>query len=324
MAGIERQSLPRKARSLLFALCFKSTFRLMSLLHLPDSTEGLAEEELVFIKEDLAELPEGFPHCVIKDGKIARADGLPLEWEQYELLDENFPATLTETGELQMSPRPRPAHETKAATLYKLLDRYLTCESGGQAFLGPELRIAPYRRTIVPDLMFFRNPKPEWDQAETTHIDQIPDLVVEIMSPSNKGKKWEDNVAFYREAAFPEIWFFRLDGTVEIWRQQPSLNAIYEPGEIFSTPLFPGLSIDPGWIRKYPDEIRLIDQFSPQIRVLPNPYKPELTKKAYALAERISTHFGLVPSTAEFLSQLRHSAVDQPGDSPSQGRGLKH
>jgi Uma2 family endonuclease len=261
------------------------------LLHPSRTNEALAEEELVFTQEDLAELPESFPPCVIRDGKIARADGLPLEWEQYDLLDEGFPATLTETGELQMSPRPRPAHETKAAKLYKLLDHYLTCEPGGQTFLGPELRIIPFRRTVVPDAMFFRNPKPEWDQDEVTHIDQIPDLVVEIVSPSNRGKKWEENIAFYREADFPEIWFFQLDGSAEIWRREPNMNAIYKPGDLFSSPLFPGLAIDPGWIRNYPDEIELVRRFTPKIRVLSDPYDRELTQKVQRLGARITQHF---------------------------------
>ena len=55
--------------------------------------------ELGFTQEDLADLPGSFAPCVIRDGKIARADGLPLGWEHYDLLDEGFPATLTEDGE---------------------------------------------------------------------------------------------------------------------------------------------------------------------------------------------------------------------------------
>ena len=54
-----------------------------------------------FYKRIFGVLPDGFPRCVIGAGKIARADGLPLEWEQYDLLGEGFPATLTEDGELQ-------------------------------------------------------------------------------------------------------------------------------------------------------------------------------------------------------------------------------
>jgi Putative restriction endonuclease len=59
--------------------------------------------------------------------------------------------------------------------------------------------------------MFFENPKPEWKQEFVAHIDQIPDLAVEIVSPSNVGKKWEDNLAFYHEAGFPEFWLVQVE-----------------------------------------------------------------------------------------------------------------
>ena len=117
-----------------------------------------SRKKLWFIRQDLANLPDGFPPCVILEGKIVRADGLPLEWEQYDLLREDFPVTLTETGELEMSLRPTPAHEDKAANLFTLLNHFSTCQRKGKTYLGPELRIRPYRRTVVPDVTFLRNP----------------------------------------------------------------------------------------------------------------------------------------------------------------------
>jgi Uma2 family endonuclease len=252
--------------------------------------------ELGFTREDLADLPDAFPPCVIRDGKIARADGRPLEWEQYDLLGEDFPATLTETGELEMSPRPTPAHEGKAANLFTLLNHVSTCQREGRTYLGPELRIRPYRRTVVPDVMFFRNAKAEWSEESVTHIDQIPDLAVEIVSPSNKGKKWEDNLAFYQQARFPEFWLVQLDGAVEIWRvSQTNIHITCRPGELFSSPLFPGLAIDPAWIKNCPEEIMLIRKFSPEVRVLRDPDEPELTKRARKMAARIAKHFGEAP-----------------------------
>jgi Uma2 family endonuclease len=273
--------------------------------------------ELGFTAEDLADLPHAFPPCLIRDGKIARADGLPLEWEQYDHLGEGFPATLTEEGELQMSPRPTPAHEGKATNLFTLLNHFSTCQREGKTYFGPELRIRPYRRTLVPDLMFFKNPKAQWNEESVTHIDQVPDLAVEIVSPSNKGKKWEDNLAFYRQAGFPEFWLVQLDGAVEIWRTVgPKMNAIYKPGELFSSPLFPGLAVDPAWIKNYPEEIALIRKFSPQIRVLSDPDDPQLTKQARKMAARIAQHFGETDRPARLQSEISPAAGRRPRISP--------
>jgi Uma2 family endonuclease len=283
------------------------------------------EERLAFTEEDLAHLPDSFPRCVIRAGKIVRADGLPLEWEQYDLLGEDFPATLTETGELEMSPRPTPAHEQKATNLFTLLNHFSTCQREGKTYLGPELRIRPYRRTVVPDLMFFKNPKPEWNEESVTHIDQIPDLAVEIVSPSNKGKKWEDNLAFYREAGFPEFWLVQLDGSVEIWRtSRPNVHTTRRPGELFSSPLFPGLAVDPGWIKNYPEEIMLIRKFSPQIRVLGDPDEPQLTKRAQKMAACIAEHFGEATRAAQLESEISRETGRQPGISEEPRAGGQH
>jgi hypothetical protein len=74
---------------------------------------------------------------------------------------------------------------------------------------------------------------------------------------------------------------FFADGSVEIWRAaEAKMNVACEPGELFSSPLFPGLAIDPAWVVDYPDEINLIRKFKPQIRVLRDPDQPELTKRA--------------------------------------------
>jgi Putative restriction endonuclease len=189
--------------------------------------------------------------------------------------------------------------------------------------LGPELRIRPYRRTAVPDVMFFRNPNSEWKVESVTYIDQIPDLAVEIVSPSNKGKKWEDNLAFYHRAGFPEFWLVQMDGSVATWRTvEPKVSAVCKPGELFSSPLFSGLAIDPAWIVDYPDEINLIRKFSPQVRVLRDPDEPELTQRAQKMAARMAGHFGQTTRAAGLGSEIGREAGRRPrvSEGPRVGR----
>jgi len=287
-------------------------------------------EKLAFTQEDLTHLPEGFPLCVIRDGRIARADGLPLEWEDYELLDEDFPATLTETGDLEMSPRPKPAHENRRDNLEQVLKCHVKCHPGGKVISGPEVRIPGRRRPLAPDLMFFRDPDPRWNNAELhenapAKIEQIPDLAVEIISPSNRDQEREEKLAFYRLGLISEVWFVQRDGSVDIWRGSPQMIITVQPSEFFSSSLFPGLAIDPAWIRKYPEEdFSLIRKFIPRIRVLDDPEDPELTKRARQLAARITHHFerlkeeqSEVLSTEEFLGRLRASVGEEPGEPPS-------
>ena len=276
-----------------------------SLLHV------FREEELAFTEKDLASLPDSFPRCVIRAGKIARADGLPLTWEDYQLLEEDFPAVLTKKGELQMAPAPTDTHEKSNNSLVRLLSHYLSCHPGGEVITNRELHIAGYH-PAVPDLVFFRHPKPE--SRGKAYTDQIPDLTVEIVSPSNKGEEWEDKLTLYRERC-PEVWLFQLDGSVAIWRL-PEPNRSCKPGELFSSPLFPGLAIDPAWIKNYPEEIMLIRKFSPQIRVLDDPDDAQLTNRARKLAARIAEHFGRTYHPGGSRTGLGRQAGRRPAVSP--------
>ena len=266
------------------------------------------EEQPGFSAEDLRYLPESFTRCVIRGGKIVRADGVPLKWEDYELLEEDFPAVLTKKGELEMAPAPTDTHEEASKNLVRLLSHYLSCHPGGNVITNRELHIAGYH-PAVPDLVFFRHPKPE--ARGKAYTDQIPDLAVEVLSPSNKGEEWEDKCRLYRDKC-PEVWFFQLDGNVEIWRV-PEPNRCWEPGDLFSSPLFSGLAIDPAWIRNYPEEVRLIGRFSPQIGVLTDPDEAQLTKRAQKMAARIAEYFGQAVRSAHLQSEIIREAGRRPG-----------
>ena len=283
------------------------------------------EEQLAFTEKDLTYLPDSFPRCVIREGRIARADGRPLTWEDYNLLEEDFPAMLTKTGELEMAPAPTDTHEKSSNSLVRLLSHYLSCHPGGEVVTNRELHIAGHR-PAVPDVVFFSHPKAE--ARGKSYTDQIPDLIVEILSPSNKGEEWEDKLTLYRQRC-PEMWLFQLDGIVEIGRLAEA-NRSCKPGELFSSPLFPGLAIDPAWIKSYPEEVSRIEQFNPEIVVAPSVLSPKLTKKAQALADRIARHFEQANRLAHLESEIGREAgrpprVSQtPRESREQNPGREH
>jgi hypothetical protein len=114
----------------------------------------------------------------------------------------------------------------------------------------------------------------------------------------------------YRERC-PEVWLFQLDGSVEIWRV-PEPNKSRKPGELFSSPLFPGLAIDPDWMKNYLEKIARIEQFNPEIVVAPSVINPKLIKEARALADRIAPHFGQASRSAQLESEISRKTGRQP------------
>ena len=217
-----------------------------------------------------------------------------------------------------MAAAPTDTHEEASKNLVRLLSHYLSCHSGGEVITNRALRITGYAPAI-PDVVFFRHPKPE--SRGKNYTDQIPDLTVEILSPSNKGGDWEDKCNLYRNRC-PEVWFCNLDGSMEIWRfSEPDKSC--RPGELFSSPLFPGLAIDPAWIKSYPEEVSRIEQFNPQIVVAPSIINPKQTKKAQALGDRIAQHFGRPAGQRSWRARLAGKQAGSCGFHKSRGQAAK-
>jgi hypothetical protein len=76
------------------------------------------------------------------------------------------------------------------------------------------------------------------------------------------------------------------------------------------------MAIDPAWLMDYPNEIKRIDQFSPEIIVSPSVVNPDLTKKADDLGGRIAQYFGETYHPARLQSEIcrevgRHQRTPQ-------------
>jgi Uma2 family endonuclease len=126
-----------------------------------------------------------------------------------QLVDEDIRAELIDGVMVVHSPA-SPRHDNVAEFLRSLLRCYADEKELGLV-LGPDslIHLATCRR-FAPDLYFLRRervprPLPE-DQFEG-----VPDLVVEVLSPSNEREGLNDKRPAYREAGVPEVWFVDAD-----------------------------------------------------------------------------------------------------------------
>lgn len=117
-----------------------------------------------------------------------------------------------------MSPAPTKTHQVTVGKLYLALTA--AAEGHGEVFLAPFDIIISRKplRTRQPDLFFVR--------TERLHIvkDQVeegPDVVVEILSPSNRRKAVLEKLADYARIGVKECWMVNTETRVlEIWRNQ--------------------------------------------------------------------------------------------------------
>lgn len=160
---------------------------------------------------------------------------LPSDGHRYELFD----------GEAYMSPSPTSRHQRVLGRLYTALGAGLS--EGAEVFLAPLDVVLDPSTALQPDLVVVREKNAGIVQDV---IRGVPDLVVEVLSPSStsfdRGLKMET----YARHGLPEYWIadaekeqievYRLDRRAMAYR----LAATCRRGERVTTPLLPGLEVE--------------------------------------------------------------------------------
>lgn len=147
-------------------------------------------------------------------------------------------------GELLMAASPALRHQRVVMRLTRALDRFAK-DRGGEVF-GTILDIRLTDRDVVqPDIVYFRKLLP------TGHpVDVVPDLVVEVSSPSTRGVDRGRKRDLYERHGVGEYWFVDLErDRIEVHRREGDHLArpiALERGDRLTTPLLPGLSIEVG------------------------------------------------------------------------------
>ncbi|HEX6384139.1 MAG TPA: Uma2 family endonuclease [Anaerolineae bacterium] len=120
---------------------------------------------------------------------------LPDDGFRYEVLD----------GELYISPPPTISHQNSVTSLTASMRMYAVDHDLGLVLTSPVgVRLPAQEVPVQPDIVFVS--KERRDIVGEEYIEGVPDLVVEVLSPSNwlydRGKKQEA----YRQAGVREYW----------------------------------------------------------------------------------------------------------------------
>ena len=161
----------------------------------------------------------------------------PVTMSRYDIVD----------GEMIMSAAPNPYHQRTIRSTFRPLDRFVIERELGEILFAP-LDVIIQRnplRTRQPDLLFISNERANIIQEDRIHGG--PDLVVEILSPSNSRADIEAKLADYARIEVRECWLAAPYGcTVETllledgeWRRL----AIRGVGENVETVVLQGLEL---------------------------------------------------------------------------------
>ncbi|MFI5263740.1 MAG: Uma2 family endonuclease [Candidatus Kapaibacterium sp.] len=164
--------------------------------------------------------------------------------EDYNALEEGAPYQLI-GGELVMSPSPTLFHQEILANIYSALRAFINKKELGKIYFAPLDVQLSNSDVYQPDILFIR--KERLHLLEGDRISIAPDLVVEILSPSNAYYDLTRKKAMYCEHGVEEYWIVDPEQeTIELLVKDGTYyrtEAIFrKPAELHS-PMFPGFSM---------------------------------------------------------------------------------
>ena len=108
-------------------------------------------------------------------------------------------------GEVFMTPSPNTKHQMAAGNLHFALRRFIDDHDLGRVFFAPYDIVFSRWTALEPDLLFIR--KERLSIITDANVQGAPDLVIEILSPSNKEYDRETKHRVYEEAGVAEVWY---------------------------------------------------------------------------------------------------------------------
>lgn len=131
---------------------------------------------------------------------------LPDDGYRYEVID----------GVLHMSPPPRPRHQRVAFRLARKLADFVEDHQLGEVFVAPVGVELPNQSVpLQPDVLFIQAGR--LGIVGEDSVEGAPDLIMEVLSPSNWLYDRRDKKEVYEEVGVPEYWIVdpRM-GTIEV------------------------------------------------------------------------------------------------------------
>ena len=165
---------------------------------------------------------------------MALPEGGPV---RYEIID----------GDLCMTPAPSPRHQEISGKLFYLIYGFLQGNPLGKVFAAPVDVVFSQDppQVVEPDLVFVATE--HLSLITETNLQGVPDLLVEILSPTTSLRDRREKFALYERFGVPEYWIVDPEkNAVQVFRLSGGRYAEaleFGLGDRLETPLLPGLSI---------------------------------------------------------------------------------
>jgi len=150
-------------------------------------------------------------------------------------------------GRLCMAPAPKPRHQFSLGELYLAFRRFIDEGDLGAVLLAPiDVVLSKLATPVQPDLAFIR--KQRLGLITDDLVDGPPDLIVEVLSPSNWMTDRRDKYEVYAEAGVGEYWIVDPDERkIEVFVLEEGGYRLFDqkgPGETIRSHSLDGLEVN--------------------------------------------------------------------------------
>jgi Uma2 family endonuclease len=150
-------------------------------------------------------------------------------------------------GELVMAAAPTPDHQTVVLELSSRLNSFVREHQLGRVFVAPldiVIRRDPLR-TRQPDVMFISNARRYIIGLQV--IESGPDLVVEVLSPTNTRQELQEKIQDYQTISVREAWIVSPQAqTIEVLQlsaERIDRSGLYGLGNLIVSQVLPELRL---------------------------------------------------------------------------------
>ena len=164
--------------------------------------------------------------------------------QDYERLEEGAPFQLI-GGELIMTPSPTPFHQSIVLNIASIISPFVVRNRLGKVFVAPLDVYLSDEDVYQPDLIFIRA-----DRTKGIHKDKlrvIPDLVIEVLSPSTAYYDFTRKKEMYCAHGVTEYWIIDPEAeTIEIMLKHGEIyqtEQLLHKTDILESAMFPGFSM---------------------------------------------------------------------------------
>jgi Uma2 family endonuclease len=149
-------------------------------------------------------------------------------------------------GEHYVTASPHLRHQRIVGNLFSVIDSWLREHPIGRVYLAPVDVVFSRVDVVVPDLLYVSNQRMA-EIGTAKNLQGAPELVIEIGSPSTRGRDETIKRRLYERSGVDEYWIVDPETeVVRVYRRDAKAftrvsELSRDAGDVLTTPLLPGL-----------------------------------------------------------------------------------